>query len=476
MFKKTMLGLFGSGVLALGLVFAGPAGTALAFTTVPSPVGDWNFQSGSTADTTGNWSNFDLYGDAQVNAGTGLQVDGTGNGDNAATGWGDAYGYSGPALDSKTLVSWVRLDNTSITSGSPLSLYEPLGGADVFDAIDYGEQQSYQWMAGSEGFRRTQQFAPGYVDNNGPDFTRQIAISYQDNGDGSETITGCLNGTQLGSYVTGNSPTFTSGDSPEALFGPRHRDSANGGAPRGSINAHILESQVYDQAMTCAQIAALSDSTSTAVTCTPGSVSAYGSTTCTATVTDTAASPTNPTGTVTFASGHNAHSSFTGNPCTLTPVAMSTTQSQCSETFNAGVASDTVTGTYNGNTSYLASSGQSSTIKVTPHATKTTLRCNPSTVVVNNTSTCTITVANKDGASANPAAPTGSVTVSGNKTDQFPNGASCSLSAVDNQSSSCTVTYQPTTGPNSHALSAHYGGDTAHTGSTGTTTVTVKHS
>lgn len=41
----------------------------------PTLVGDWDFYSGSTADTTGNWSSFDLYGDATVSS-SGLQVDG----------------------------------------------------------------------------------------------------------------------------------------------------------------------------------------------------------------------------------------------------------------------------------------------------------------------------------------------------------------------------------------------------------------
>jgi adhesin/invasin len=189
-------------------VSSGDASVVFAAHLPGDLVGDWNFVSGSGADLTGNWSTFDLQGTASL-SGLGLAVSGSGNGAYAAGGWADASGYSGPQIASKTLVAWVKLDDLTTTSGSPLSLYKPAGGADVFDALDYGELAANQWMAGSNGFQRTEAFSPGESDTGGPDVTRQIAISYQSNGDGSQTITGCLDGVQLGQYTVDNIATFS---------------------------------------------------------------------------------------------------------------------------------------------------------------------------------------------------------------------------------------------------------------------------
>ena len=246
MLRKTLLAV----VAAATALTAVSAASAVA---APPLVGHWNFASGSGQELTGNWSSFQLIGDASISQGTGLVVDGTGNGANAATGWAVADGYSGPTIADKTLVASVRLDNTYITSGSPLSLYNPTNND--FDAIDYAEIAPYQWMAGSDFFRRTQSFVPGQIDNAGPDVTRQIAISYQGTGYGTETISGCLNGQSLGSYSTGNAEAF--GTPVEALFGPRHEYNFGGGGPVGSIDAHILDSRVYAGAMSCSQVNAL---------------------------------------------------------------------------------------------------------------------------------------------------------------------------------------------------------------------------
>jgi hypothetical protein len=240
-----------------------------AFASAPPLVGAWNFTSGSTADTTGNWSTFKLHGSASLSS-TGLIVNGTGNGANAASAWGAASGYSGPALTNKTLVAWVRLDSTSVVSGSPLALFKPSG--DRFDAIVYAEQNAGQWMAGSDHFNRTSPFPSGIADTWAPDGMRQVAVSYS--GSGSPTISGCLNGKSLGSYSKGIAESFSSSDNPMALFGPRHLGGGASGAPVGSIAAHIAEARVYAGAMTCADVAAIdrTPSLSTVGQTTPASI------------------------------------------------------------------------------------------------------------------------------------------------------------------------------------------------------------
>ena len=212
------------------------------------------------------------------------------------------------------------------------------------------------------------------------------------------------------------------------------------------------------------------DPTSTAVTCDPSSVVDGQSTTCTATVTDTGSTPSNPTGTVTF-TANRPNWGVNGSPCTLTSVPGSSSESSCSVTFTAGVGTATVTGSYGADTTHTTSSGQA-TVKVTPRTTKTTLNCTPS-VAVGTAGSCTATVTDTSSA-GQPIIPTGTVSFTGNASDQF-NPSSCGLSPVDgsSNSASCTVDYVPQKGPNHHTLSAHYKGDTIHTGSTGTTTVNV---
>lgn len=261
MSRKALLAVVAAGAL-LPVI---PAAMTITSATASSPalVGDWKFTSSSgTADTTGNWSNFELHGGATVDN-SGLEVTGSGNGSYAATAWGAASGYSGPTITDKTLVAWVKLDSDSISSGSPLSLYDPYddgsGNVNRFDAVDYAEQQQYQWMAGSDNFHRTQSFLPGQADTDTSSY-RQVAISYRDNGDGTETITGCLNGFQLGSYSTSGSsdPETAFGSTSLALFGPRHMvwyGSQDNSAPVGSIDAHISEARIYGQALSCTQVA-----------------------------------------------------------------------------------------------------------------------------------------------------------------------------------------------------------------------------
>jgi hypothetical protein len=232
-----------AGVVAMAFgALAGPAGAA-----DPTLLGDWNFDSATSGDASGHWSTFELRGSATVADGQ-LAVDGTGDGPNAATAWARALGYSGPTISDKTMVSWVSLDSTAIVSGGPIGLYKPLG--DLFDSVVYAERQPFRWMAGSEGFVRTTAFVPG-IDDTATGSMRQVAISYKDNGDGSQTISGCLNGVELGSYRTGKI-SFAQTEAPVTLFGPR---AMFNGPPYGSIRAHIDESRLYSRAISCGDVA-----------------------------------------------------------------------------------------------------------------------------------------------------------------------------------------------------------------------------
>ncbi len=211
----------------------------------------------------------------------------------------------------------------------------------------------------------------------------------------------------------------------------------------------------------------VTDATSTSVSCAAASLVSGQHTQCTATVTDTDSSPITPTGTVTFTSNRPG-SSFTGNPCTLSATSSST--ASCSVTFVAGTAKATITGTYSGDAAHTGSSG-TTTVGSAKRTTSTVLDCPPDTVAIGSSLTCTATVTDSTTGTFK-IRPTGTVTFKGNLTDQF-DPTSCTLQPVNGQSSSCSVQYTPTAGPNHHKLTAHYSGDLNHTGSTGSVTVMV---
>jgi hypothetical protein len=244
----------------------------------PTLIGDWTFSnSANGGELTGNWGSFEMKGGATITNGL-LNVDGQPNANvNAATAWARGLNYTGPNVSSKTMIAWVQMDSTSVRGGAPVALYKPTqttpyGSPDVFDAVDYGEITPAHWFAGSDNSHRigpwpgppAQPFSQDFADTNvGAGSMREIAISYKDNGNGTETITGCLNGVTLGSYTTGNSVTFNSNENPLALFGPRHLSGGSNGTPLGAIQAHIDEARIYNRAMSCTQAVSAKDASTT---------------------------------------------------------------------------------------------------------------------------------------------------------------------------------------------------------------------
>ena len=76
----------------------------------------------------------------------------------------------------KTLVSWVALANTSQRGGSALTIQR----GDLFDAIVFGEREPGKWMAGSNGFVRTQGDQRGNAaETPGDNRPVQMAIVYK---------------------------------------------------------------------------------------------------------------------------------------------------------------------------------------------------------------------------------------------------------------------------------------------------------
>jgi hypothetical protein len=113
------------------------------------------------------------------------------------------------------------------------------------------------------------------------------------------------------------------------------------------------------------------DSTSTSVSCSPGTVAVGTASTCAATVTDTESSGQNtPTGTVSF--GSSGAGAFGGNPCTLSEA--SSGVASCSVSYSPGASgtptrSDTITASYDGDVTHAGSSGTAAvTVRPTSRA------------------------------------------------------------------------------------------------------------
>jgi hypothetical protein len=208
------------------------------------------------------------------------------------------------------------------------------------------------------------------------------------------------------------------------------------------------------------------DPTSTAVTCSPNPDAIGQATTCTATVTDTAASPTTPAGTVSFGASAN-DGSFSASACTLAPAATSG-QASCSVSYTPSSTpqvpgSVTLSGAYTGDSSH-ATSADTTVLTITsgPAATATTLTCQHAPFLRDK---CTATVS--DTASGTASTPTGTVTFTSTRHGVF-SKTTCTLSGTG-PSASCFVYYTPLLG--TQTLTATYSGDSTHQPSAGKTTV-----
>jgi hypothetical protein len=210
--------------------------------------------------------------------------------------------------------------------------------------------------------------------------------------------------------------------------------------------------------------------TSTSITCTPPSlIVGSGSTTCTATVTDTSSSPTNPTGDVSFTS-NGAGTFSNGGSCTLVGNAGAPGCQVIYTPTVAGSGSHQITAAYPGDSEHELSQG-STAVGVLRHPTSTAIACTPTSLTLGvGATTCTATVTDTG---SSPTNPTGSVNFTSTGTGTFSGGGACSLLGNAGQPG-CQVTYTPTVaGSGSHQITAAYLGDAEHAVSQGSTQVSV---
>lgn len=200
----------------------------------PIPFAAWDFTNG--LNDLGGKLPATLHGGAR-RTNEGLVLDGQ-----------SAFAASAPLttpLREKTLEAKVRLADRRQQGGGVMSVQTLDGG--VFDAIVFGEQQSGHWMAGSNGFVRTQSFQ-GAAESSGPDEFVFLAIAYHADG----TIAGYRNGQPYGQPYRSSGPVTFEPNQSQVVFGLRH-------APAGGnrlLSGLIASVRLYDRALTADEVAA----------------------------------------------------------------------------------------------------------------------------------------------------------------------------------------------------------------------------
>jgi hypothetical protein len=189
---------------------------------------------------------------------------------------------------------------------------------------------------------------------------------------------------------------------------------------------------------------------------------------CTATVRDTGGgTKTTPTGTVDWSS--TAGGMFVTDPCPLAPTATVGVAS-CTVSYTpASAGSATVTATYSGDLTHSDSEGQT-TVTVAKRPTETSVSCDPSSFEAGGSTNCTATV--RDTGGGTKTTPTGMVDWSSDGPGTFAPDPCVLTPTATVGVASCTVAFSSTTAAE-HTITATYGGDPIHDGSTGTTSVTV---
>ena len=223
-------------------------------------VGQWTFEGGSLADTTGNFVALQLMGNAAITNGA-LNVNGSGT---TATGWAQTRGSAsypgaggGLAIGSKTMVSWITLQGLEniVKAGSAMTLGSV--SEDKFDGIVFAEKLTNRWMSGSNNGNRS---PSGQFDQTAAVETTidlntivQLAITYQITGS-DVLISGYRNGVSMGSYTsTGQAASWALGDQ-QVIFGARAFWTGN---IYGGLDALIHEARLYNGALTQAEIGGL---------------------------------------------------------------------------------------------------------------------------------------------------------------------------------------------------------------------------
>ena len=200
----------------------------------PAPIGRWEFKSGLQ----------DLVGTAHGAAHGGARTE-----SDALVVGKNAHVMTAPlkqTIKEKTLEAWVQLDTLEQRGGGVMTIQSLNGG--VFDAIVFGEKDARQWVAGSDGFQRTQSLnAPPEHDA----FARPVHLAIAYHADGR--ISAYRDGQPYGTSYKSNGPMEFKAGEAVIGFGIRHT-----GGGHAILSGRILRAQLYDRALTADEIRATS--------------------------------------------------------------------------------------------------------------------------------------------------------------------------------------------------------------------------
>jgi hypothetical protein len=194
--------------------------------------------------------------------------------------------------------------------------------------------------------------------------------------------------------------------------------------------------------------------TLTSVSCSPSTTGNGYATTCTAMVRNMSTSTT-PAGTITFT--HSNTGSFSGSAtasCTLSGTGQVST---CSTTYTpTAVGSHTITANYVPDPGFYDSANGTTSLTVNNRINETTtITCSPASVATGAATTCTITITSANGSTT----PVGTIQLNSTGTGTFSGSPAgrCTLTAGSGGTSSCSLTYTPTTvGSGTHTITAAY--------------------
>jgi hypothetical protein len=214
----------------LMLTMFGGADEALV---VPQPVHEWNFATGRANDLVGNL-NGTLNGDATIRNGM-LVLDGS------ASNGGDEHGVQHRQPHSDDAGFLGVAGTLSQGGGAALSV---VNANQNFDAIDFAERTTDQWMNGSDYFNRSE------ANNGGATVSslamHMLAITYSSSG-----IEIYLDG-QL--YANGGAYALYRFTDPQYLIGPRHPAAASS---NGFLTADFAMDEVFSSALSAIDIKTL---------------------------------------------------------------------------------------------------------------------------------------------------------------------------------------------------------------------------
>lgn len=219
------------------LLGAGKQETAGVEQVIPQPISCWEFESDLK----------DIVGDMHGQAKDGAKLE-----RGALVVKEQSHVVTQPlkqTLKAKTLEAWVQLDNLDQSGGGVMTI-QTLNGKE-FDSIVFAEQTPREWLAGSNNFVRTKPFeAP--AESDAVDRAVHIAIAYHEDGQ----IVGYRDGQPYGKPYKSKGPLEFKAKQAVVSFGVRH-------LPAGGnrmLSGKILRAQLYDRALTAAEIQVTSKS------------------------------------------------------------------------------------------------------------------------------------------------------------------------------------------------------------------------